>query len=111
MALPWAVVTSADRRLAAARLGATRIEAPALITYEDVTRGKPDPEGCRTAATAIGVRPERCLVVEDSVAGLDAGRAAGAVTCGLKGLTADLTVADLGMLARRLSQGGRSAGG
>jgi sugar-phosphatase len=42
----WAVVTSADRRLVRARLGAAGIPLPeVLVTAEDVTDGKPDPQG------------------------------------------------------------------
>jgi sugar-phosphatase len=104
LALPWAVVTSADRRLAAARLGAAQIVPPVLVTSEDVRRGKPDPEGYLRAAAALGVPIADTLVVEDSRAGLDAGRAAGAVTAGLRGLAADVTVPDLRALARLLSQ-------
>lgn len=43
--LPWAVVTSADRRLAKVRLDAAGIAPPLLVTIEDISRGKPDPEG------------------------------------------------------------------
>jgi HAD superfamily hydrolase (TIGR01509 family) len=64
--LPWAVVTSADVRLAKARLGAAGIDPPLLVTVEDVRRGKPDPEGYLLAAGRIGVDPATCLVVEDS---------------------------------------------
>lgn len=98
-ALPWAVVTSADRRLARARLGAAGIDPPVLVTAEDVTAGKPDPEGYLAAARALGVPPAHCLVVEDSEPGLLAGRAAGARTAALKGLDGDLRLADLGELA------------
>lgn len=101
--LPWAVVTSADVRLARARLDAAGIEPPLLVTVEDISRGKPDPEGFLLAARQLGVAPERCLVVEDSRPGLAAGRAAGAVTAALKGLDGDLKIADLGELARLLS--------
>lgn len=44
---------------------------------EDVTCGKPSPEGYLAAATRLGVPPARCLVVEDSEAGIAAARAAG----------------------------------
>jgi HAD superfamily hydrolase (TIGR01509 family) len=101
--LPWAVVTSADVRLAKARLGAAGIEPPMLVTIEDVANGKPDPEGFLLAAERLGVAPEHCLVVEDSAPGLAAGRAAGAMTAALKGLDGDLRIADLAELARRLS--------
>jgi HAD superfamily hydrolase (TIGR01509 family) len=101
--LPWAVVTSADRRLADARLGSAGVRPKVLITSEDVLRGKPDPEGYRLAAAKLGVDPRRCLVVEDSEAGVRAGAAAGALVAALKGLRADLEVTDLGELAHLLA--------
>jgi mannitol-1-/sugar-/sorbitol-6-phosphatase len=48
-----------------------------LISGDDVTKGKPDPEGFLKAASHLGVRPERCIVVEDSPTGILAGRRAG----------------------------------
>jgi sugar-phosphatase len=88
--VPWAVVTSADRELALRRLEATGIDAPVLVARDDIAHGKPDPEGYRTAATALGVPAHACLVVEDAEAGLAAGRAAGARTAALRGLDGDL---------------------
>jgi mannitol-1-/sugar-/sorbitol-6-phosphatase len=106
LALPWAVVTSADRRLTAARLGAAGVPAPpVLVTAEDITAGKPDPEGYLKAAALLGVDPARCLVVEDAEAGVRAGHAAGARVAALKGLPADLSVPDLAVLASRLLRG------
>ncbi|MET0190849.1 MAG: HAD-IA family hydrolase, partial [Pseudonocardia sediminis] len=87
--IPWAVVTSADRRLAAARLGAAGIDPPQLVTVEDVTRGKPDPEPFLLGASRLGVAPRDCLVVEDARAGLDAGCAAGMMIAALRGLDGD----------------------
>lgn len=104
---PWAVVTSADDRLAKARLAAAGIRPPLLFTFEDVTRGKPDPEGYLLAAKAIGVDPAACLVVEDSEPGLAAGRAAGAMTASLRGFDADVQLTDLGDLAELLVPDGR----
>ena len=103
LGIPWAVVTSADVRLAKARLGAAGITAPLLITFEDVTAGKPHPQGYLLAAEALGVAPGRCLVVEDAEPGLDAGRAAGAMTAALKDLVGDLCLDDLGQLAHLLA--------
>jgi sugar-phosphatase len=79
-----AVVTSATRPLAAARLAAVGIEPPAVVVYAgDVERGKPDPEGYLTAARRLGVDPAKALVVEDAPPGIEAGRAAGAAVVGV----------------------------
>jgi mannitol-1-/sugar-/sorbitol-6-phosphatase len=100
--LPWAVVTSADRRLAQVRLGATGVAPPLLITYEDSPRGKPHPDPYLVAADRLGVDPAHSLVVEDSQPGIDAGYAAGATIAALRGLHADYEIADLADLADRL---------
>jgi beta-phosphoglucomutase-like phosphatase (HAD superfamily) len=50
------------------------------VAIEDVAKGKPEPDGYRLAAERLGVRAERCLVIEDSFAGARAAIAAGA-TC------------------------------
>ena len=111
LGLPWAVVTSADVRLARARLGAAGIpEPPLLVTVEDVHVGKPDPEGYLLAARRLGVDAARCLVVEDAAPGVEAGRAAGAVVAGLRGVAADVAVADLGELADLLLRGADGSG-
>ncbi|GHE32701.1 HAD-IA family hydrolase [Streptomyces capitiformicae] len=47
------------------------------VCAEDVSEGKPSPEGYLTAAARLGVDPVRCLVVEDASAGIAAGLAAG----------------------------------
>ena len=53
------------------------IEVEAVISSEDIRRGKPDPELFATAAARLGVPPERCTVIEDSDVGIQAARAAG----------------------------------
>jgi HAD superfamily hydrolase (TIGR01509 family) len=100
--LPWAVVTSADVPLAKARLGAAGIDPPLLITVEDVSVGKPDPECFLLAARQLGVDAHRCLVVEDSAPGLAAARAAGAMTAALRGFDGDVKLRDLNDLAELL---------
>jgi len=97
--VPWAVVTSADTRLARARLGAAGIVAPVLVPIDEITAGKPDPAGYLRAAELLGVEPARCLVVEDAEVGLAAGRAAGAHTAALRGLDGDLRLDSLHDLA------------
>jgi sugar-phosphatase len=75
----WAVVTSAQRELALRRMAAAGLPIPAvLVTAEDVSRGKPAPDGYVLAAERLGVAPGACLVFEDAPAGLLAGEAAGA---------------------------------
>jgi HAD superfamily hydrolase (TIGR01509 family) len=97
--MPWAVVTSANGRLAAGRLGAAGIEPVVLVTVDDVGAGKPDPGPYLLAASQLGVDPSRCLVVEDSPPGIEAGRRAGARVAALRGRPADLTIDSLSELA------------
>lgn len=104
LGLPWAVVTSADPPLARTRLAAAGIRPALLVTIDDVRAGKPDPEGYLLAARKLGADPRRCLVVEDAEAGVAAGRAAGAVVAGLRGVDADIPVTDLDQLTALLGQ-------
>ncbi|MCX6894295.1 MAG: HAD family phosphatase [Verrucomicrobia bacterium] len=55
----------------------------AIVTAEDVTQGKPAPEVFLTVAARLGARPERCVVFEDALAGLEAARRAGMVRVGV----------------------------
>lgn len=48
-----------------------------LVSSESVERGKPSPDIFLAAAKALGVDPARCLVLEDSLIGVEAARAAG----------------------------------
>jgi sugar-phosphatase len=74
----WALVTSALHHPARQRLRVIGIEPPeVVIGAEDVTSGKPDPEGYLAAASALGVAPQDCVVFEDTDAGVRAGLAAG----------------------------------
>lgn len=76
---PVAVVTSAPRQLAVARLRAAGVPVPeVLVAAEDVERGKPDPEGYLRAAALLGVPITECVVFEDAEAGLAAAVASGA---------------------------------
>lgn len=72
-----AIFTSGSRALASARLDAAGISAPnVVITGQDVTHGKPHPEGYLTAAERLGIDPRDCVVVEDAIPGIQAARAA-----------------------------------
>ena len=48
-----------------------------IVTGEEVKNGKPHPDIYLRAAQKLGVAPERCLVAEDSLAGVAAGKSAG----------------------------------
>jgi sugar-phosphatase len=102
LGLPWAIVTSAQRQLATVRLKAAGVAADTVVTLDDVTACKPDPEGYLLAARTLGVDISRCLVVEDSLPGVAAGRAAGATVASLRGVTSDLPLRDLFHLAEVL---------
>ncbi|MEU7114947.1 HAD-IA family hydrolase [Streptomyces sp. NPDC046182] len=76
--LPHALVTSADEKLARARMGAAGLRMPETrVTAECVGASKPDPEGFLKGAAELGFDPADCVVFEDSEAGIQAGRAAG----------------------------------
>jgi mannitol-1-/sugar-/sorbitol-6-phosphatase len=75
----WAIVTSAPIDLARARLAAAGIPQPTImVTAEDVSVGKPDPQGYLLGAERIGASASEMLVFEDVQAGVTAGEAAGA---------------------------------
>lgn len=84
--VPMAIVTSSDDRKMAHLFrqhpGFQKL-FDAIVDASMVTRSKPDPQGYLLGAEKIGVAPEDCFVFEDSLQGLKAGRAAGAVVVGL----------------------------
>jgi sugar-phosphatase len=114
----WAAVTSGRRALMTARLRAAGLPVPrVLVGADDVPAGKPDPSGFVMAAEALGVPPAECVVVEDSPAGVAAGRAAGALVVAVTTThpadalaAADLVITDLAGLPAAL-QGGRERPG
>jgi HAD superfamily hydrolase (TIGR01509 family) len=87
--LVMAVATGASRASAELVLERTRLRGffRTLVTAEDVTRGKPDPEIFQCVIARAGSTPERCVIVEDSLSGIDAAIACGAaVVCVRSGL-------------------------
>jgi mannitol-1-/sugar-/sorbitol-6-phosphatase len=75
---PWAVVTSGGRRIAVGRLVAVGLPVPAvMVTADDVTCGKPDPEPYLRAAKDLDVLPGECIAIEDSPAGVTAAKRGG----------------------------------
>jgi beta-phosphoglucomutase family hydrolase len=74
----------------------------AIVSADDVHRGKPDPEVFLIAASKLSVAPEHCIVVEDAEHGVEAARAAGMKSIGVnqnrKHLPADVVVRSLDLL-------------
>lgn len=64
-------------RLSLSLTGLLEMLNPHIYSASMVTRGKPAPDLFLHAAKGMGVRPEDCVVVEDSPAGIDAARRAG----------------------------------
>lgn len=79
--MPKAIVTSTGREGAHRKLEVAGIAGffADVITRDDVTRAKPDPEPYLLAARRLGVTPARCLVFEDSDIGAEAAHRAGCV--------------------------------
>jgi beta-phosphoglucomutase family hydrolase len=77
--IPMAVATSARIENVTYVLDgiALRPFFAAVLSAEDITRGKPDPEIFLAAARRLGVDPASCLVFEDSPLGIEAARRAG----------------------------------
>jgi HAD superfamily hydrolase (TIGR01509 family) len=73
-----------------------------IVSADDVRKGKPDPEVYLTAASRVGVPPERCVVVEDAAAGIEGARRAGMRSIGVSRnghhLAADVVVKSLDLL-------------
>lgn len=55
-----------------------------IVAAEDVPRSKPHPDGYQKAMAALGLAPNECLVIEDSEAGIHAGRSAGCLVVAVR---------------------------
>ena len=76
--LKTAVVSGGSRaRLLKEPSGSLLRQLDCMVTGDDVARGKPDPEIFRKASEALGIRTERCLVIENAPLGIKAAKAAG----------------------------------
>lgn len=82
------LVTSSDNK----KMEHLREELPELepmmthiVTADRITRSKPDPEGYLLGGSLIGIPMHRCVVFEDSLQGVSAGKASGAFVVGVAG--------------------------
>ncbi|HQU67478.1 MAG TPA: HAD family hydrolase [Albidovulum sp.] len=80
LGVPYCIATSSSPRRARRSLEIVdlpRLDETPLFTASMVERGKPAPDLFLLAAQQMGVEPEKCLVIEDSLNGIRAGLAAG----------------------------------
>lgn len=77
--IPLAVGTGASRRSAMVQLETLNLASyfDAIVTADDVSRHKPEPETFLKCAELIKVKPEKCQVLEDGVLGMEAAKTAG----------------------------------
>jgi len=100
-----AIVTSGSETIASSRLGAIGIPIPKVfVTIDQVTYGKPDPEPFLLAARRLGADPFRCLVVEDSSAGVIAARRAGCHVLAMTGTVNSKALADADLIVDGLDR-------
>ena len=109
-----AVRAAAGRAALAVVSGASRVEVEtvlraaglevfdAVVTMEDVARGKPDPEGYLRALELLGVDAADAVALEDTEAGVAAAKAAGVYTVGVLGTMSPERLAAADELAERV---------
>jgi len=83
---PRALVTGSSRVEATQVLPLIGPEAhfDVIFAAEDVPRSKPHPDGYQAALAALGLPPHECVVIEDSEAGIQAGRSAGCLVVAVR---------------------------
>lgn len=96
-----AIASSAPRENVDVMLRVVRIEEEidAIVSAEDVTAGKPDPQVFLAAAARLGVPADRCVVVEDAAAGIEGAKRAGMRSIGVN----TSTVLDADIFVRSLA--------
>jgi beta-phosphoglucomutase family hydrolase len=94
-----AVASGSQRKKIEAVLSTLKIERffDSVVSGEDVKKSKPDPQIFLLVSKRLGIKPENCLVIEDSQAGIDAARKAGMKSIGFvnKNFSYKLSGADL----------------
>jgi len=82
--IPCALVTMSYKQLADALLARVPEAFAVVVTGDEVTNGKPDPEAYLLAAKRLGVDITDCVAIEDSPAGIGSAIASGARTIGVQ---------------------------
>lgn len=83
--VPMAIGTSAPRSNVDFTLGNTQLEEyfPVVLDDSAITHSKPHPEIYLKAAAALGYPNEQCIVIEDSLSGVTAGKKSGSKVIGI----------------------------
>jgi sugar-phosphatase len=101
----WTIVTSGTRPLATLRLQVAGLPVPErMVTADDVTLGKPNPEPYLKGAQILGFDPNDCVVLEDAPSGLKAAKAAGCRSFGIPTTYRPEELGDATVLLNSLSQ-------
>jgi mannitol-1-/sugar-/sorbitol-6-phosphatase len=101
----WCVVTSGTRYLATARLKLADLSTPkVLVSADDVSKGKPDPEPYLMGAKLLAMNPVRCLVIEDAPAGIRAAHAGGMRAIGITSTYPASELQEADAVVRQLAQ-------
>ena len=79
--VPVAIATGCSKPSILPLIEKFKIDVDALVTSEDITKGKPHPDLFLCAAEKLGVSPQNCIVIEDSDVGIEA-----AVNAGMKAM-------------------------
>lgn len=100
-----AIVTSGSRKLATHRLTHVGFTIPRVfVTADDITQGKPHPEGYISAARALGLEPNQCVALEDSPAGIHAAKQAGAKVIAISFKAGDRDISEADCVIHDLTQ-------
>lgn len=83
--IPCSVGTSTPRKNVDTVIEMAKLEGlfNAIVSSDDVSRGKPDPEVFLKGAEKLGRKPERCVVFEDAFVGIQAGKSGGMKVVGI----------------------------
>jgi sugar-phosphatase len=101
----WTIVTSGTRPLATLRLQVGGLPVPErMVTADDVSKGKPNPEPYLKGAEILGLRADSCVVIEDAPSGLKAANAAGCRSFGVPTTYRPEELSDATVLLKYLSQ-------
>jgi HAD superfamily hydrolase (TIGR01509 family) len=101
-----ALASSSPMRLIRAVLAMGELDGrfEVVVTAEDEERGKPDPAVYLSAARALGIAPERCLAIEDSINGVRAAKAAGMVCIAIPAPDNDADFGEADLVLRSLDE-------